>query len=252
MPDDVKSIIDAAGFRQQHLNLALFAIDSDGKLLRSLIPYVRPPAFRFDPEAQGRDFHRQLETMLNGLSLPKPTATSRLTLPDIAGNEPVSGLRIYLTFGANRLNHYRTPTVEAIPVSNEIRAALSYPRERRSIEADNLRALLAQLYPPAIMDGHGGCRRIDAKLVLAPAGENKGERFAILKGDVSIELDNQGRTRYDGPLALVIAYGKDNSPRSIQGVGSWRVPKSNPQGQVVETITMTAAIESLASSNDRR
>lgn len=247
MPDDVSAVVEAAGFRQQHLNLALFALDADGKLLRSLNPQVRPGATRFNPESMGRDFQRQLEDMLAGLSLPRVSAKNpvKLTLPDVTGEDKPAGVRIYLSFGANKLNHYRTPTVEAVKFTPAMRDALKYPDRSRTVAAEDLKPILEQLYPPAIMDGHGGCRRIDARFTLSPAGSDADRRFAILKGTVAIELDNQNRTSYEGPLDLVVTYSNDDAgPRTLRGVGSWVFPKHNPQGQVVERIRMTAAIES--------
>lgn len=247
MPDDVLSVVEAAGFRQKHLNLALFALDADGKLLRSSNPYVRPPAFRFDPDAMGRDFRRQLDDMLDGLALPKAAATHppKLTLPDVTGDGRPAGVRVYLTFAKNRLNHYRTPTVEAVKWTSAMRDALRYPAERRTVETEALRPVLEQLYPPAIMDGQGGCRRIDADLTLTPAGGEGGTRYAVLKGTVGIELDNANRTAYSGPLSLVVSYDTiDPAARTLRGVGTWRVPKHRPEGRVAETIPMTAAIES--------
>jgi hypothetical protein len=247
MPDDVYAVVDAAGFRQKHLNLALFALDADGKVLRSSNPQVRPSATRFDPESMGRDFRRQLDDMLDGLPLPKVASADppKLTLPDVTGDGRPAGVRVFLTFAKNRLNHYRTPTVEAVKWTAAMRDALRYPDERRGVSADGLRPLLEQLYPPAIMDGHGGCRRIDADLTLTPAGSDGATRYAVLKGTVAIELDNANRTRYEGPLALVVTYAADNAAaRALRGVGTWDVPKHNPQGQVAETIRMTAAIES--------
>lgn len=247
MPPEVLDVLDAAGFRHQHVNLALFALDSDGKLLRSLNPNVQPGGHRFDPESQGRDFRRQLDQMLDGLKLPHVAAKHplKLTLPDIAGDKQPAGVRVYLTFGANKLNHYRTPTVEAVPITETMRTALAFPETDRSIPTESLRPILEQIYPPAIMDGHGGCRRIDARLTLSTAGSDGDRRFAIVRGTVSYELDNDNRTSYDGPLSIVVTYGADDpSPRTLRGVGDWTYPKHNPQGQVVERITMTAAIES--------
>ncbi|MBX7105655.1 MAG: hypothetical protein K1X57_16350 [Gemmataceae bacterium] len=241
MPADVRAVVDAAGMTHQHLNLALFALDADGKLLRSTIPFVRPPAFRFDPAAQGKDFAQQLTKMLDGLDLPKPAERkAKLALPDVP-----TGLRIYLTFGANRLNHYRTPTVEALELPDSFRAALRYPDEARDVAGESLRPMLQQFYPPAIMDGHGGCRKIDARLKLSPAGSDGERRWAILRGTVAIELDNKNGTRYEGPLTLAVSYPKDGStPKSIRGTGTWEFPKHTPEGRVAETIVMTAAIES--------
>lgn len=242
MPADVRQVIESAGLAQKHINLALVVLDADGKVLRSTIPYIRPPAFRFDPEAQGKDFARQLHELLDGLTLPPapPADPNRLSLPDVK-----HGLRVYLTFDANRLNHYRTPTVEAVAMTDGMKAALRHPANARDVAAADLRPLLQQLYPPAIMDGKGGCRRIDGRLRIAPAGTRDGDRWAILQGTVALELDNTAGTRYDGPLTLAIRYARAGDEMvSLRGVGSWSVPKHTPDGRVAETIRMTAAIES--------
>lgn len=246
-PPEVAAVIEAARFTHQHINLALFALDADGKLLRSLNPEVKPGKNRFDPESQGRDFHRQLQDMLANLTLPAAPATnpSKLALPDVKGADALAGARVYLTFGANRLNHYRTPTVEAVSFTDAMRSALQYPEQPRTLPAAALRPLLEQLYPPAIMDGHGGCRRIDGTFRLSPAGDIDGKPVAMLTGTVAIELDNEMNTKYEGPLSIVVSYAKGNpAAKSMRGVGAWEFPKYNPNGEIVEKITMTAAIES--------
>jgi len=232
--------------RHQHINLGLFALDENGKLVRSLNPNVRPPANHFDPELQGRDFKRQLDEMLDGLKLPHVVAKnpSKLTLPDVSGSENPAGVRIYLTFGKNRLNHYRTPTVEAVKFNAKMREALRYPEHSRSVSADQLRPMLEQFYPPAIMDGHGGCREIKAELTLSQAGNDGGKRCALLKGTVDIELDNGNATRYAGPLTIAITYDQNTKLKSIRGAGTWEFPKHSSDGRVAEMILMTAAIES--------
>ena len=105
MPKDVRAVFDAANFRQPHINLALVVLDEKGQYLRSSVPNVRPPSFRFDPEAQGRDFKDQLDELLVGLTLPKVErpAKPKLTLPEICDDGQPSGVRIYLTAEANRL-----------------------------------------------------------------------------------------------------------------------------------------------------
>lgn len=247
MSPEVRDVVEASGLRNKHLNLALFALDADGKLLSFVIPNVRPPQFHFDPVAQGKDFRRQLDDMLDGVKLPHVVAKNpnKLTMPDVSGTEPLAGVRVYLTFGTNRLNHYRTPTVEAVKFTDAMRKALVYPDAERNLSADDLRPMLEQFYPPAIMDGHGGCRRIDADLTLKPVGRDGEKRFALLQGNVKIELDNDNRTRYQGPFSVVLTYDGDNSAaKSLRGIGTWEFPKHNPQGQVAERILMTATIES--------
>jgi hypothetical protein len=246
-PDDVREVIRSSGQRTNHINIGLFVLDANGKLLRHQTPFVRPPEFRFDPELQGRDFKRQINDLLEGLTLPANEGNPpiKLALPDVAGKEPLAGVRIYLTFGANRLNHYRTPTVEAVATTNAMRKALSYPERARKLSAEDLRPWLEQIYPPAIMDGKGGFERIDGTFTLCPAGREGDSRQALLEGDVRFVLDNNSRIGYDGRLAVVLDYSdKSADAMRARGVCACVFPKHNPQGQVVERIRMTAAIES--------
>jgi hypothetical protein len=241
MPKEIRAIYDAAGFRQPHLNFALVVLDDQGKVLRSSVPRVRPPEFRFDPAAQGRDFKTQLDDLLAGLQLPKVErpAKQRLTLPDVCGDGQPAGVRIYLRFAANRLNHYRTPIVEAVPFTDAQRKTLRYPERAGTIAAAELRPWLEQIYPAAIMDGKGGFRKIEGTLRFTPAGGDDTQRYAIVEGDVEFALDNESRTTYQGRLALVLKYrvGESNV-HSLRGVCESVVPKGP------EKIPMTAAIES--------
>jgi hypothetical protein len=241
MPDDIRAVFDDANFRQPHINLALVVLDSKGKVLRSVVPYIRPPEFRFDPEAQGRDFKSQLDELLTGLKLPKveKPAKPKLTLPDICGEGQPNGVRIFLTFAANRLNHYRTPIVETVPMTEALRKALSYPKEAGTISATDLRPWLEQVYPAAIMDGKGGFRKIDGKLRFSPAGSDATYRYAVVEGEVEFVLDNEGRSTYTGRLAIALKYRREGDVlHSLRGVCESTIPKGP------EKIRMTAAIES--------
>ncbi len=122
-------------------------LDEHGKHLRASRPVVKPGAMRFDPESQGKDFKRQLDEMLAGLDIPKATtaAKPKLTLPEVCGKAP--GVRIYLTAEDNRLHHYRTPIVEAVPVTESIAKALQYPTENKKLSAKDLMPWLEQIYP---------------------------------------------------------------------------------------------------------
>jgi len=245
-PEDVLALLGPANRRPQHLNLGLMVLDPDGKVLRQATPYVRPPAFQFDPEAQGKDFLRQVDDLLAGLTLPAaPKGKAALALPDVAGKEPLAGVRVYLTFGANRLNHYRTPTVEAVKTTKELRQALRYPTEATTWKATALWPWLEQIYPPAIMDGKGGFDRIEGELTFKPAGRQGDTRWALVEGDVAFALDNMTKIAYTGRLSVAVEYGADSDEAvAVRGVCECVFPKHNPQGQVVERIRMTAAIES--------
>jgi len=242
MPPDVRAVHRAGGFAGRNVNIGLAVLNAQGEVLRSYLPRVGPSAFGFDPEAQGRDFKWQLDDMLADVKLPAfkaPAGPPRLTLPDVAGSRPLAGVRIFLTFAANRLNHYRTPTVEAVPTPDALREALRYPAAARTLPASRLRPCLEQMYPPAIMDGHGGFESIEGTLRFAPAEAMAGSRHALLTGQVRFTLDNAQRSAYTGELAVAVQYAAEGEEaQSLRGVLEARVPKGP------EWIRMTAALES--------
>ena len=154
-PEDVRALCGPPGQRPRNINLGLMVLDANGKLVRQVTPFIRPPAFGFDPEAQGKDFKRQVDQLLDGIpvSAAKAPVRPKLALPDVPGTDALAGVRIYLTFGSNKLNHYRTPTVEAVPMTKELRQSLQYPQRATVLKTETLRPWLEQIYPPAIMSG---------------------------------------------------------------------------------------------------
>lgn len=235
MPPSVKKVHDEAKLGGKHINIALVVLDENGKVLRGGVPFVQPPYFQFDPDAQGRDFKRQLDDLLKDLKLPATDAKAKPTLhlPEVK-----DGVRIYLTFESNRLNHYRTPVVEAVPMSEVLRKSLAYPTETRQLKAKDLRTWLEQMYPPAIMDGKGGFEKIDGTFKITQAGRDKQFRYAILEGDAEFVLDNVDRTSYRGSLSVVLKYQPDGTLKTIRGILEAKVPKGP------EMIAMKATIES--------
>lgn len=239
MPASVKAVHDEAGFAGQHINMALVVLDAKGKVLRSAIPLVRPPAFGFDPSAQGEDFAAQLARLIEGIDLPKGEAgKTSPTLPDVQGSDRPAGVRIYLSFSSNKLNHYRTPVVEAVPMSDDLRKALAWPASPRDLSAADLRPWLAQIYPPAIMDGKGGFRKIDGTFRLESAGSDDKFRYALLEGEAQFVLDNAARTSYEGTLSVVLRYARQGGLSSLRGVLETTFQKGP------DSISMTATIES--------
>ena len=213
MPADVAAVFAAAGFRQSNVNLGLVVLDSKGQVLRASVPRIRPPSFGFDPDAQGRDFKSQLDELLDGLKLPvvAPPAKPKLTLPDVIGKGQPAGVRIFLAFSANRLNQFRSPIVEAVSMTDELRKSLRYPSAAATVTATELRPWLEQIYPAAIMDGHGGFRKIEGNLVLKPAGADDAYRYAVIEGDVEFVLDNAGASMYHASVSVVLKYRRADS-----------------------------------------
>lgn len=242
MPADVRAVYDEAGLGTQHINLALVIMDERGRVLRASVPRVRPAELRFDPVAQGRDFKHQLDDLVRGLPLPmaRADAQPKLTLPNICTEGRPNGVRIYLTAGQNHLNHYRTPIVEAVPMTDFIRDALQYPDTATTLTAKDLRPWLEQVYPAAIMDGKGGFRSIEGRMTFKPAGQDSGARYAVLEGEINFELDNTSRSRYRGDLAFVLQYSvKERALETLRGILDCTVPKGP------ERIKLLAAVESL-------
>ena len=162
----------------------------------------------------------------------------------MTGKGQPAGVRIYLTFAANQLNHYRTPTVEAVPMTAELRRRSVIPRRRGRFPRHRLRPWLEQMYPPAIMDGLGGFRSITGTLRLRPAGGDDGHRYALIEGPVEFVLDNSQQSAYKGDLAVAVTYGTGSAEAvSLRGVMESTIPKGP------EWIRMTAALESRPESD---
>lgn len=241
MPEDVREVHSQSGLGQRHINMALVVLDENANVLRSMVPRVQPPAFGFSPAAMGRDFSLQLDKLLAGVSVPQRTRSSeqRLTLPEVCGGGQPSGVRIYLTFAQNRLNHYRTPIVEAVGMSEGLKRALVLPANSKTMTVDALRPWLEQMYPAAFMEGMGGLNSLTGDLKISPAGSDEEFRYALINGLVDYELDDRARSRYRGTLTVAVKYRvEDSSLHSVRGVFETSIPKGP------ELIKMTAAIES--------
>lgn len=236
MPAEVKSVFEQGKLGGENVNIAFFVLSPDGKVLRAGIPFIQPGYFRFDPSAQGGDMVRQLKDFFKELSLPRPSTVPREpVLPDLS----VPGFRLFLTFGRNNLNHYRTPVIETVPLTAALMVALARPKTKKTLDAETLKPLLAMLYPPAIMDGMGSFRTLTGRFTLEPIA---GEAAAILTGTPTLTLDDRNRTSYTGPLELALRYpvGKSFTAR---GIFTAPFPRWRPDGGIAETVTLTAALE---------
>lgn len=250
LPADWQPIFEAAGFRGLHMNLGLVLLNPKGEVVRSYLPRVQPPAFGFDPDAQGRDFQWQLGDMLQGLEIPRPTpagqpgserrSAPKLALPDVTGPGRPAGVRIFLTFSRNHMNHYRTPTVEVVSLTDSLKKALRLPAATgRTTDAAELRPILEQLYPPAVMDGFGKVELLAGRLTWKTGTESQRAPAALLKGKVGFRLDNASRTAYEGDLTLALRYDpKSQALRTLRGIMTADFPKGP------EWIRMTATLES--------
>lgn len=236
MPAAVKRVFDQGKLGGESVNIAFFVLSPEGNVLRAGIPFVQPGYFRFDPSAQGADMARQLKDFFRGLTIPARAETTHpLVLPDLTS----PGFRVFLTFGPNNLNHYRTPVIETIPLSATLSAALARPRTKKTLDATALRPLLSVLYPPAVMEGQGGFEELTGTFTLEPLA---GEPAALLTGTPRFTLDDRSRTRYSGPLELALRY-PHGKPLTARGTFTAPFPRWRPDGGLAETVMLTAAIE---------
>lgn len=227
-------------------NIAVLILDSAGKLVHSFDGLPEPGNMLEMKKIM--PVMLQVELAKAELKLgrvPPPAKRAGLALPTAQGDGDPAGVRVYLKFGKNHLEHFKVPVVEAVPITKAEREALKWGAERR-LSVDLLRNWLKECYPPAVMDGMGGFRGISGELTWKPAGQEGAFRYAILSGTVRFELDNTNRAKYEGPLELALRYRMDRPDLlDLEGVLPTVIPRQNPQGQTVERVTMDVAFESL-------
>ncbi len=247
MPADVREVYYAAGSPPNHQNIRLFVLDSAGKVIRGFAPFPAndPTSLGFDQKRMGQYLKGQIDQSTVGLKLPQVAVKKTLTLPDIQGTTEPAGVRLFVSFEDNRMHHFRVPVVETVVLLEAERKALRLPAEARTIPAATLRRWLEQYYPPAVMDGMGGFEKITGTLQLQPAGADAQSRYAILRGDVQFVLDNESATGYQAKLEMVLRYDRTSPElQTVRGIMEADFPRQDRFGRTVETVRMTAAIES--------
>lgn len=242
-PEDVQQLLRQRG-RHQQSNILVFVLDSQGNYVHSFDGMTdRHPGNIGDIKKRMPSyFLEQLADAGKQLGIPdqqrQRTATAHL--PTTA--EP--GIRLFVSLGENRLQHFAVPVVEAVAFQDTEKQTLRYQTGKQSIDAKVIQRWLAPMYPPAVMDGHGNLDKVAGTLEYQTAGESATHRYAILRGTVQLYLDNTTRISYQGPLDLVLRYSKTSDAlEAVWGTYSTRVPRHNQQGKAVETVTMTVAIE---------
>lgn len=250
-PDDVRAVMDQARAQMGRFgNLLLCVLDEQGRFVRAFSPFPggsNPTGLGFHSDRMGQFLKEQLVTATAGMELPREVPVKKtLTLPDVPDDGTLNGVRVYLSFSANKINHFRVPVVEVVPVSAAQWQPLRYPAGARELDAKVFRPWLEQMYPPAVMDGLGGFRSITGTLTIQPAGADREFRYAIVQGTIDFALDNEFAMRYQGPLELVLKYRHDSPDvATLRGTLTAKVPRQEFKGpRTVEYVTMTAAVES--------
>jgi len=227
-------------------NILVFVLDQQGKLVHSFDGMTdNHPADMFEIKKRMPGyFVQELKKAARSMNLTQ-AATSRSKESHLpAATDPA--LRVFVSLGENRLSHFQVPTVEALSIDESEKQALRYSATPQKLEAQTLKRWFAQMYPPAVMDGHGGMDNVSGTLSYQSAGENDTHRFATLRGTVRFELDNKTRITYQGPCDIVLRYSKTSDElESVSGLVTTRIPRVDPRGKTVETVSMAAVLESI-------
>lgn len=231
-------------------NILVFVLDSQGQYVHSfdaMTDQHPAPIHQLKKRMPGY-FVQELNKAGKTLNLPTTTAASRTaSLPTAA----TPGVRIYVSLGENRLNHFAVPVVEAVSFDKTELESLSYRNSKQTLEAPVFRRWLAQMYPPAVMDGHGGMEKVTGSLTYSPAGENATHRYAVVRGTVRFQLDNTSKISYTGPVDLVLRYTKQGDQlESVWGTMTTKIPRHGPQGRIEEMVPMTVAIEPITAPKE--
>ena len=140
-------------FQKQQSNVDLAVIDSKGNLIHSFDGFRRMGEQRL-PGGHRRESLadytvRELKKATTGLNLEgTPVKEHPLRLPDPGR----SGIRVFISLLDERMQAYRAPVVEAVPLTRKDWKPLAYPARERLVEAASLKKWLCQVYPPGVME----------------------------------------------------------------------------------------------------
>jgi hypothetical protein len=241
MPPDVRELLRSTPI-EHGCNIALIVLDPEGRVVEAFRPFPghTPQSLGFDPERMGAYLRDRILGASSRLRLPQVDPPGGLRLPDVEG----PGVRLFLTFRNEGRFHPTSgaPVVEAVSLTREEREALRRPEATRPLDAAALRRWLEQLYPPAVMDGPGGVKRVGGTLEVRPVDA----ATALLRGRVRLVLHDSDETEYEGTLEAVLTY-RDGSAdlASLRGVFEASIFRQDrPPGRRVHETRLLAAIES--------
>lgn len=229
-------------------NIVLFVMDSNARVVDAFSPFPQGNirSLGFNSDRMGTYVRDKIAAVIEGMDLPNvERSREKVHPPDIDDMGYKEGVRIFLSLESRLMGHYKMPTVEVVPLTRKERKALEYPVKTKTVDAEELRSWLEQIYPPAIMERSGYVKALSGTLKLTPAGSKRDMRYAILRGEVRFHFDDAKGTKYKGELALVLSYPKTSLAfTTMRGIFHGMYPKSDRMQRRSIDIRMTAAIES--------
>jgi hypothetical protein len=238
MPADVRRVYTDSPIPKT-TNVYMFLLDSRGQLVHSFhgLQGRRNTGSTYPQEiAKARALLKLAD---------EPPAADRIfepRLPDFerAASGRPAGVR---RFVRPRQGAGRWLVVEKIAFQTEQWQRLAYPEQAREIEADALKNVLVQMYPPAIRtaDQRKPFTRISGSLRLEPAGSTVSERYAVLRGEVHLAKGDESESAFQDRLEAVLTYQNDSCDvQSLRGVVDGNLYRIRG----TQSIPLVAAIES--------
>ena len=241
-------------FQKQQSNVDLAVLDAQGTLIHWFDGFRRMGGQPF-PGGQRQESLadytvRELKKATTGLNMEgTPIKEHPLKLPDPGR----SGIRVFISLLEERMQAYRAPVVEAVPLTRKDWKPLKYPHVKKTIEASSLEKWLSQVYPPGVMERTSPqtkkvyqITRIEGNLTLEPAGSAGKLHYALLRGKISLTDEGPDDFTYDGDIEIVLTYSSSLSlPLSLRGVFDGIYPRYNPMQRSFRNIPLHAAFESL-------
>jgi hypothetical protein len=209
MDADVKRIFDQSDVVKD-INVFMFILDPEGRLVHGFkgLSGGRNPTYLRD----------EIRTATAKMRLPDvPASTQAEGLPDVKGPGSPAGVRLFVRTASQ--DRGTNVVVEAIPLNDEERKALSFPEAARELDAETLRSWFVQLYPPAIrtVEQSKPFKRAEGTLKMEQASQGGQERRALLRGPVQLTREGGSDPAFKGICAAVIFYGPGGEIRSIKG-----------------------------------
>ena len=230
---------------QSNVDIAL--IDPQGNLVHSFDGF--PPG-----RGPGRNIAQatlaELQTASRELKLPTSGNLRPVSLPTLAQGR---GIRVIVTLHDERMRAYSAPVVENVPLQDGQWEPLSYSERATTVDASELFPWLSQVYPPGIMERTDPVskeafriERVTGQLALIPAGRNDQYRFMRLGGKIRLDDQGQDDFRFDGNLAILLAYPLDQDlPTGLRGIFEGEYPRHDRMQGRTRHIPLTAVFESI-------
>ena len=238
------SLVKKAGEGYGDANMRFFLLDPQGEPVHTWVGYNK----------------NDLAKGIAKLKAPPPPvqdAKITLTLPDLCAPSAdprfPAGLRLFVRAkGASGSSGSGLTIVQPVPMTVQEWKALSFPEQRKQIDADHFRASLTEIFPAAIRAvstprAPGSATKASGKLQFEPAGSDEKFRYALLRGPVNLfykptsgNRASETEPKFSGTFQAVVMYGlttpEVHSLRAVIEGDYMYMPKN--------TFRMTTTIES--------